>query len=492
DAVFVAVGAWESSALGCEGDKLPGVLGGIDFLEAVARGEAPDIGQRVAIVGGGNTAMDAARTAIRLGAKSVSLLYRRTRREMPAEPLEIEEAEEEGVALHFLLAPEKVIEQNGRAAGLRLAQMALGAPDASGRRRPEPTGEVIDMPFDTIIAAIGQKVRPEGIEPLEKHRWRTIRTNPETYETSLPGVFAGGDAINDGPGIAIAAIGHGKQAAAAIDGYLQGEIIPVRKPFYVEQKGIEKEDLPEVPEVARVPLGAAPAEERVQHFNEFVPVLTAEEAQREASRCLECGCCDLYDCRLLPLLQAYHADAQGIHGRARKNAPDRSHPAIWRDENKCVLCGLCVRVCADQVGAAALAFDGRGFDTAAEPAFHWPLFDSDCISCGRCADLCPTGALQARKPFEKSPPLPTKAEEITCPHCEKGCRFTLRRYGEVVVDARPVEQAASCGIGRYAPLVKGRDWKPEQAEAIQKAMQGDLRTFEGDGAEQVIQGILGS
>ncbi len=488
DAVFVAVGAWESAALGCENDTLPGVLGGIDFLRQVAEGNPPEIGERVAVVGGGNTAMDAVRTAVRLGAKEVSLLYRRTRAEMPAEKIEIEEAEEEGVRFHFLAAPESVLEESGRAAGLRLAKMRLGEPDASGRRRPEATGETVDMLFDTIIAAIGQKVRAEGVETLEKHRWRTIKADPGTYATNVDGVFSGGDAVNDGPGIAIAAISHGKQAARTIDSYLQGELRPIVKPFYVEQKDIKKEDIPETAEVERVEVKMEAPETRVKHFNEFVQTLSVEDAMREASRCLECGCCDLYDCRLLPLLQQYGAAEAGIHGRARKNPPDRSHPAIWRDENKCVLCGLCVRTCADLVGATALGFDGRGFETAAQPAFHWPMADSDCISCGCCAAVCPTGALQERRPFEKTPPLPLEKEEITCERCSRGCRFELHRYGKRVLKAIPLKQTESCSIGRFAPVVENEqpgNLTPERKEALRKVLTGDQRAYIGEKPERV-------
>ncbi len=480
DAVFVAVGAWESASLGCENDNLPGVLGGIDFLEAAAQDNAPAIGDKVAVVGGGNTAMDAVRTAVRLGAKEVTLVYRRTRAEMPAEKLEIDEAEEEGVSFLFLVAPEAVIAEDGRAVGLKLSQMRLGEPDASGRRRPEPTGEVIERRFDTIIAAIGQKVRPDGIGALEKHRWRTIKVNPATYETNLPGVFAGGDAVNDGPGIAIAAIAHGKNAARVIGSYLAGNMQPIVKPFLVEKKDVTADDLPEMPEVQRVPLNAAAPEKRVQHFGEFVDTLSVEDAVREAGRCLECGCCDLYDCRLLPLLQKYRAAELGDLGTPRKKKQDNSHPMIWRDESKCVLCGLCVRVCDKIVGATALGFESRGFETTAAPAFQWPLAESDCVSCGLCAAVCPTGALQDRRPFEKTPPLPIEEEDIVCARCDRGCPFTLHRYGGKVLKAIPKERGNSCSIGRYGPVVDQLgEMTPEQREAVDKALHGDLKLYQG-------------
>ncbi len=483
DAVFIAVGAWESTSLGCENDTLPGVLGGIDFLEAVALGNPPALGNRVAVVGGGNTAMDAVRTAVRLGVKEVQLIYRRTKAEMPADALEIEEAEEEGVQFRFLVAPERVIEENGRAAGLSLSKMRLGEPDTSGRRRPEPTGEIVDMPFDTIIAAIGQKVKPDGLDGLDKHRWKTIKVDPATYTTSQEGVFAGGDAVNDGPGIAIAAIGHGKQAAKTIDTYLKGNLQPVIRPFLVERKDFAKEDIPETPKVARIQATTAEPHERIRHFDEFVQTLTTEQAMKEAGRCLECGCCDLHDCRLLPLLQQYKAEEAGISGRARKSPADRSHPSIWRDENKCILCGLCVRACNELVGVTALGFDGRGFDTTAQPAFDWPMASSDCISCGYCAAICPTGALQERRPFEKSPPLPIERMEIVCNRCARACHFELHQFGSRVLKAIPAKQAESCSIGRYAPVVENErldDLTETQTEAMRKMLTGDLRAFIGE------------
>lgn len=483
DAVFVAVGAWEATKLGCKGDTLEGVLGGIDFLEDVAQGNAPEIGNRVAVVGGGNTAMDAVRTAIRLGAKQVDLIYRRTRAEMPAEDLEIEEAEEEGANFKFLVTPECVVAEGGRAKGLRLAQMRLGEADASGRRRPEPTGQVTEEAYDTIIAAIGQKVRPEGIESLAKTRWNTIIADAGTYMTNIDGVFAGGDAVNNGPGIAIAAIGHGKQAAQTIDGYLRGDMKPIVKPFYVEQKDVKAEDIPQMPAVPRAEIRAESPETRIRHFGEFTQTLTVSEAIREARRCLECGCCDLYDCRLLPLMQQHDAAAAGVQGKARRTEPDRSHPAIWRDEDKCILCGLCVRACHELVGVTALGFDGRGFETTAQPAFDWPMAESDCISCGYCAAVCPTGALQERRPFEKTPPLPMETETVVCSYCSRGCEFELQHYGKRVLKAIPRKQAESCSIGRFGPVVHNERYgasTPEQRSALRKVLTGDLRAFVGE------------
>ena len=198
DAVFLAVGAWKSSSMGCEGENHPNVMGGIDFLIKAACGEEVKLGKRVAVVGGGNTAIDAARTARRLGAEDVTLIYRRTRAEMPAEKREIEEAQEEGVNFKFLSAPIAVCDGDSCVL-LNLQKMALGEPDATGRCSPVPVEGAVDVEsFDTVIAAIGQRVLLDGLDDIELTRKGTINVDPNTYQTDVEGVFAGGDAVNRG------------------------------------------------------------------------------------------------------------------------------------------------------------------------------------------------------------------------------------------------------------------------------------------------------
>jgi len=223
-AVFIAVGAHKSQRLRLEGEDLKGVVDALDFLRRVNTGEKVELGERVAVIGGGNVAMDAARVALRQGAKEVSVLYRRSMEEMPANPWEIQEAEKSDVKLEFLVAPKKILGKNARVVALECIRMQLGEPDETGRRRPVPIeGSEFTIELDTVITAIGEvpdlSLLPKGVNVTEAN---TVAVDPNTLETSLRGVFAGGDAVL-GPATVIEAIVTGKRAAASIDRYLRAE-----------------------------------------------------------------------------------------------------------------------------------------------------------------------------------------------------------------------------------------------------------------------------
>ena len=221
DAVLVGVGAWVSTGTGCPGEELPGVVGGIDFLRHVVRNEPIALGKRVAIVGGGNTAMDACRTAVRLGAEAVYNVYRRTKDEMPADRLEIEEAEEEGVIFKNLTNPLEIkAGPDGRVSEIVLQVMQLGEPDASGRRAPKPVeGKTETLAVDTVILAIGQKVDTAGLPGLELTRKGGVVYDKKTFRTSLPGVFAAGDCTG-GPLQVAKAVGEGHTAGLSAAEYV--------------------------------------------------------------------------------------------------------------------------------------------------------------------------------------------------------------------------------------------------------------------------------
>lgn len=288
-AVFMAIGAHGSSMLGIPGEDLPGVLQAVPFLRKLNLGQPVEIGKRVAVIGGGNSAIDAARCAIRMGSE-VKILYRRSRTEMPAAPWEVAAAEDEGVALNFLVAPVRVIERNGRIAGLECIQMQLGEPDASGRRRPVPVpGSEYIVELDTIIAAIGQTVESEGLG-VETRKGNLV-VDRTTLETNLPGVFAGGDAVT-GPASVVEAVGAGIEAAESIDRYLrQVDLRAGRKTAWPVASEIEVKPLFEVHRAQRQHLRELTASERASNFLEVEQGFTAEEAMAEAQRCLDCAVC---------------------------------------------------------------------------------------------------------------------------------------------------------------------------------------------------------
>ncbi|MBO5396078.1 MAG: FAD-dependent oxidoreductase [Clostridia bacterium] len=394
DAVLVANGAWKSSSIRCEGESLEGVFGGIDFLRAAALGEKPAIGRKTAIVGGGNTAMDACRTAVRLGAEEVSIIYRRTRDEMPAEDIEIEEAMEEGVIFRFLTNPAEILGCDGRVTGVKLQVMTLGEPDERGRRSPVPVeGEFITLELDSIIIAAGQKNDPAGFEMLETTKRGTILADERTFATSIPGVFAAGDTTNDGASIAIKAIAEANEAAKFIDAYLDGIEIPHKKPV-ISEREVTDDMFTEYEKHPRIKMPQRAPEDRRNDFTEINLGFTEENAREEATRCLSCGCHDYGHCKLIKYADEYCTDCKKLKGEYHKSFKEEKLEVILRDQGKCILCGLCVRACEDIAKQGILGLVGRGFDTVIKPEFRNIDIKSICADCKKCADVCPTGALK--------------------------------------------------------------------------------------------------
>lgn len=469
DAVYVAIGAWTSSKMRCPGEELPGVIGGIDFLRKVTLNEPIEIGNKVAVVGGGNTAMDACRTALRLGAKEVYILYRRTRDEMPAEDIEIIEAEEEGVIFKYLVAPIEIIEEDGKAKKIKLQKMELGEADASGRRRPVPIeGEVEVIDVDLVIGAIGQGVDLEGFESLQATNWNTIVTDESTFKTSMDGVFAGGDAINDGAGIAIEAIGDAKRAAVVIDKHLQGEKISFEEPYWVKREDITEETFKDKEKANRPHMNHLTAEERKKNFEEVVAGYTPEQAMEDAKRCLECGCGDVFECKLIDYSNEYEVTPEIYEGEVHFREHDDNHPFIVRNSDKCILCGLCVRVCDEVMDNGALGLVDRGFDTVVKPALNLPLAETNCISCGQCINVCPVGALQERLKMEKPVPVKQVETKSICSFCSVGCSVSVQSKGDKIYRVLPdkdskVDKGLLCVKGRFgydASNQKNRIIKP--------------------------------
>ena len=285
-AIFLAIGAHQGNKVGVEGDDSPGVIDAVAFLRQASFGEKVRLGDKVAVIGGGNVAIDAARTALRLGTKDVTIIYRRTRAEMPASAEEVEGALEEGVSIVYLAAPNKIWNENG-VARLQCIRMELGEVDASGRRRPVPVkGSEFITDYDTVIAAIGQMLKVPDTFKVATGRGDVIKTWNNTI-TSREGVFAGGDAIT-GPATVIEAIASGRKGAITIDKYLGGNgIIDEKLASVAEPKswlGCQERfgylDRSEIP--------CIPVEQRLSGFDEIEKGYDEETAHQESLRCLQC------------------------------------------------------------------------------------------------------------------------------------------------------------------------------------------------------------
>jgi len=351
-AVFLAVGAHKDRKLGIPGEEaLEGVVAAVSFLRGISEGKAPEVGRRVAVIGGGNTAVDSARSALRLGSEAVTMVYRRSKEEMPAAREEIEEAIEEGIEIAYLTSPVEILGTHGRVSGLKCIETALGDADAGGRRSPKPVpGSEFVLDVNMVIAAIGQA--PESScfgDDLEVSAQgnRIVAKDPETLATSIPGVFAGGDAVT-GPATAIKAIAAGQRAARAIDLYLKrtsedasesaGDVRPqeISGPVMEKTRRFARSRPPRVP-----------VRDRLRDFGEVVSVLSEDLATQEALRCLHC------------------------------------HLGARVDQEACVSCLTCVRICPLQIPKA-----NKMGEITIDPV--------DCQACGMCAMECPVRAIDIR------------------------------------------------------------------------------------------------
>ena len=332
NAVYVAVGAQKGTRLNVEGEALPTVFSGVDFLRRINKGEKVNVGKKVVVIGGGNTAIDAARTCKRLGS-DVTIVYRRTRDEMPAIRHEITAAEEEGVKIEFLAAPVCVIGESGKpecSIDLKCVKMELGEKDKSGRFRPVPIeGSDFSVDADTVIAAIGQEPDLTGMDAL-KNKYGWIDANA-IKETSIQGVYAGGDVLN--LDIATTAVGHGRKAARAIDAYLNGQRYrDPGNPRPVKHTDMKLDFYPPAP---RNNLKELPAKERINSFEEVNKALTLDEAAAEAKRCMSCGLCFTCDrCRVFCPREAVSRDKTRPVGKI-----------MFTDYTKCIGCHICAEVC---------------------------------------------------------------------------------------------------------------------------------------------------
>jgi NADH-quinone oxidoreductase subunit F len=296
EAVFIAAGAQRSQRIGIPGEieDLEGFYHGLRFLRDVKVGKAVRIGRRVAVIGGGNVALDASRTALRLGADEVDIFYRRSREEMLVTEVEYNEALAEGIRTNFLVSPTRIVSDKWKVTGLQCIRMSLAEPDASGRRRPVPiSGSEFFVEADTVIAAVGQAPDLSFLPPdsaLERTRWERLVVDENRLTTNVPGVFAGGDFVS-GPGMVIDAIAAGRRAAIAIDKYLRGDTSRVEiydlKPSVIEEVIIKEEEETWEPQF-RPEMSRLSIEERKRSFKETELGFSEEKALQEAKRCLRC------------------------------------------------------------------------------------------------------------------------------------------------------------------------------------------------------------
>jgi formate dehydrogenase major subunit len=468
DSIILTIGSQSGTSIGCEGDDAENVLSGIDFLRNMEMtGNRYDFtGKTVAVIGGGNTAMDCCRTAMRCGAKKVYVIYRRTEKEMPANPIEIHESKLEGIEYMFLTAPSKVNkDKDGKLKTLSCVKMELGEPDASGRRRPvKIEGSEFDVELDIILAAIGQKTVVNFIDDINKYadtdlkltKWGDVAADKKTLQTSIPNVFAAGDGVT-GPATLIEAIAQGRRAAKSCHNLIMGlpmvddefEFISRRDNF---QKQV-KEDYEEIYQhQSREEMPTIDAEAR-HNFNEVELGYSANAAFNETLRCLECGCTEYYTCDLKKYSTQYKADQNKFAWDYKKFQVDFSHPFIEIDNNKCILCSRCVRICKEVVNANALGLVNRGFETYVAPSLSTSLTETECESCGLCISTCPTAAISENFNFKPGPFLLDTFDTV-CNYCSIGCEVTLHHKNDFFVKATGKEGLINkdsniCRFGKF-------------------------------------------
>ncbi len=453
NAVFLAVGAQKAVPMRIKNSDLKGCFLGVDFLKDLALGKKIKPGKKVAVVGGGNTAIDCARTAIRMGSE-VTLIYRRTRNEMPADVYEVDAAEKEGVEFFFLTNPVENIGTKGVLKSIKLEKMKLGKPDQSGRRRPEPTGEFFRKEFNTLIAAISQspdvdflaieknKINGQGI-PLT--RWSTCETPAETMYSGVANVFAGGD-FRRGPATAIEAIADGRIAANTIDRFLHGKFNEKTLRLFDSKKekklkDVDPKEFQQYEKIPRFKMPELDPETRCSNDKEVELGFEEEDARSEAERCLECGCQVNTICDLRKYATEYEIDTDLFSGDKNKHPIDDTHPFIRRDSNKCIKCGRCVRICTEVQGPGVLGYIFRGFASYVAPEFDESLTKTACESCGKCIEVCPVGALLPKNQNYKLNPHPVEISTQNCGLCGTGCKIDISVQTDKVTIIEPAKEA---------------------------------------------------
>ncbi|MEA3417710.1 MAG: FAD-dependent oxidoreductase [Thermodesulfobacteriota bacterium] len=442
-AVFLGIGCWGARNLRIPGEELSGVIQGTIFLTDVSLGKDVEIGNKVIVIGGGNTAIDAARSALRLGAKKVDIYYRRSRVEMPALAAEIDAAEEEGIGINTLVAPSRLIGENGKLQQMEYIGMELGEKDSSGRRRPVPVSDseqVVDV--DTVIAAIGQVPDLSGLQhdelgqKIETTRWCTIVAHSGTLQTNAVGIFTGGDVFT-GPKTVVSAFSAGRRAAHSIDLFLRKKPVKSPKmPFNISKGPLDKVDMQNFAGIDNKPkakMPELPAGARRNNFEEVDLGFSEETAVQEAKRCLSCGCIDAFECKLREYATEYEVDISNLESwQEKKFEIDDTHPYIIVDPNKCINCRRCMRNCCEYQCSDAIKLEPLEYDQKGKATFFGPVINDNCVSCGLCVSNCPTGAL-IEKTKKQPGPFHLETTPTTCSVCGCGCSLILNYIGNDLV-----------------------------------------------------------
>ncbi len=500
-AIYLAIGAQRGAVGRIENAEGEGVYSAVDFLALSNSGDWETPLGKTLVIGGGFTAMDAARSALRLGAGEVTVVYRRSREEMPATAEEVNEAENEGALLSLLTAPVSIVRESGRITGVICQKMELGEPDQSGRRRPEPVaGSEFTIEAETVILAIGQQVDREGLETcLALDKWGTIEANQRTLATTVDGIFAGGD-CETGPATVVEAIAAGRRAAVAMDAYVTGQdpdevcLSPAaglkrRRPrmFDIGAKPLSGHERFHMPELA--------VSDR-KNFNEIELGYQEAEARAEAARCLQCTCHAVADCELRRLSIRYGAGTTEFRGEGHFPLFDGS-PILQLDRKRCIRCHTCVRVCDEFEMNHVYTVDEDEYPVLRGATYR----ESGCTSCASCVDACPTGAL-VNAQLKDTREWELTRVTTTCPLCGTGCNFDLNvKDGKVVgvttIAEAPVNRRTLCVKGRYhtdlinspdrlqTPLIK-RNGEFEEAtwdEALDLVATKFMEIKQRDGAD---------